>query len=63
MENLKPLSRKEHFDFAFAGLIDTYPEPVTRKEKIYAAMIERLASMEKSNKVKTCKKEKSNGNQ
>lgn len=56
---MEPLSRKEKYEFALAGLVDSYPEPITRKEKILAAMIDRLAKIEaKDAKAKKKKEDK-----
>ena len=46
---MEPLTRAESFDMALAGLVDKYPEPVTRQEKIKAAFIERLKKLEIKN--------------
>ena len=56
---MEPLTRQESFMFALAGLADKYPEPITRKEKILAAMIDRLAKIEAKDAKKKKKKEDS----
>lgn len=55
---MEPLTRQEAFMFALAGLTKEYPEPVSRKEKILAAMIDRLAKIE----AKDAKKKKKEDN-
>lgn len=56
---MEPSTRYERFIFGLAGLADSYPEPITRKEKILAAMIDRLAKIEaKDAKAKKKKEDK-----
>ena len=55
---MEPLTRQEAFMFALAGLTDSYPEPITRKEKILAAMIDRLAKIEAKDAKKKKKEDK-----
>ena len=55
---MEPSTRQERFIFALAGLADEYPEPITRKEKILAAMIERLAKIEAKDAKKKKKEDK-----
>lgn len=55
---MEPLSRREKYEFALAGLVDEYPKPITRKEKILAAMIDRLAKIEAKSAKKVKKEDK-----
>lgn len=55
---MEPLTRHECYLFALAGLTDKYPEPITRKEKILAAMIDRLAKIEAKDAKKKKKEDK-----
>lgn len=55
---MEPYTRYERFIFALAGLADSYPEPITRKEKILAAMIDRLAKIEAKDAKKKKKEDK-----
>lgn len=54
---MEPLTRQEAFMFALAGLRKEYPKPVSRKEKVLAAMIDRLAKIEVKDATKKKKKE------